>query len=578
MTEQMNLSNILKELGADSLQKLFQFIQRKYPNQGTMDNNVITFKTLSKLNPQIYKIHFDDGDFVMLDPQGKLIYFTGNMGNMLNKLRKLGDSVNELWVHGDAKEIPNIEYYQQLLNQSRLNPKTRNLVQGIINNVKAKNNLASPKQLVIFTKLKSGQLNEIKVRPSGQNLEAIKHRFKDKIEIIADKDKVGFNFRLKNKGGHTSYIMDKGFLDDWGESYTFFNGHTGETTHPKDFNDLVRQIDQLCKDYAIFEVDDLLTEDRIDFLKNQTVGKILSPDEFNQVVDIDPTSNKKYTQWLINVYNKDFKQNHKSFKDFTSYKSNIINKIDFFEKNKSLFQNKDINQYSLNSLNQNIDSVKKELNIDSDGSFEALDPNDINKLKKVGIKYLGEINGYQVIKIPKGNDSPQTHRVYADVVCQGKTHICTASNIRRFEYYLQNDNLFVILNPKDELSPYHVSFFTNQISDKNDDKTNNKEILDIAKKLQGGTLKEIRVKPKEDMQSLIKALKDKINVIRIEKNEDENYVITFTIKHSQIKHGLVHFKNNSEGRKNWEMFNANRGWVTKDSMSDMISYIKKMNF
>lgn len=228
---------------------------------------------------------------------------------------------------------------------------------------------------------------------------------------------------------------------------------------------------------------EIFTENRVDFLKNQFVGKLLNPNEFNSILDIDPTSTKKYTQWLINVYNKDFKQKGKDINDLMVDKTNIIDKIDFFEQNKALFVNKDINRYSLPELNQAIDKVKQDLNLGQTNNIESLTPVDIDKLSKVGIKYLGEIDGYQVIKIPKGNDSPQTHKVYANIICQGKTHICTASNIRRFEYYLTNDNLFILLNSKDENAPYHISHFTNQVSDKNDKKTDNSKILSIANKL-----------------------------------------------------------------------------------------------
>ncbi len=228
---------------------------------------------------------------------------------------------------------------------------------------------------------------------------------------------------------------------------------------------------------------EILDENRVDFLKNQFVGKILDNNEFNGILDVDPTNTKKYTQWLINVYNKSFKQKGMDINDFIANKANMSSKIDFFEQNKALFVDKDINKYSLPELNQAIDKVKQDLNL-GQTNVEALSPVDIDKLSKVGIKYLGEIDGYQVIKIPKGNDSPQTHKVYANVVCQGKTHICTASNYNRFVYYTVNDNLFILLNSDDEQAPYHISHFTHQVSDKNDNRENIRpEIKNIANKL-----------------------------------------------------------------------------------------------
>lgn len=225
---------------------------------------------------------------------------------------------------------------------------------------------------------------------------------------------------------------------------------------------------------------ELFVESRVDFLKNQTVGKVLEPEQFDQIVDIDPTQKKLYTQWLINVYNKDFKQKGKSFDDFFEDKDNIVNKINFFEKNKSLFKDKDINKYSLPDLNQNIDQIEKDLNI-GDQEDSTLTPVELDKLKKVGIQFLGDINGYQVIRIPKGNDGTQTFNTYRNIICQGKTHVCTSSNYSKFQYYLFNDDLFIILKNGDDESPYHFSYFTDQFSNKNDKKTENPQVLDIAK-------------------------------------------------------------------------------------------------
>jgi predicted KAP-like P-loop ATPase len=53
----------------------------------------------------------------------------------------------------DKKEVANIDYYQQVLNQSRLEPQNRRYFQSVINSIKKQNNLASPKQLVILKKI-----------------------------------------------------------------------------------------------------------------------------------------------------------------------------------------------------------------------------------------------------------------------------------------------------------------------------------------------------------------------------------------------------------------------------------------
>lgn len=229
--------------------------------------------------------------------------------------------------------------------------------------------------------------------------------------------------------------------------------------------------------------EDFLTESRIDFLRDRYVGKLVDDQGFNTILSIDPSPKKLYTQWLLNVYNKDYVQQGKNINDLLNDKNAIDTKLNFFDSNKAMFPEKDINKYSLPDLNAMIDNVKSELNITTEPAHQALTPVDINKLNKVGIKYLGVFDGYQAFKIPKGNYASETQKVYANLICQGKTNICTASNPRRFEYYLVNDNLFILVNPADPSAPYHISKFTDQISDKYDQKTTNPTILAIANKL-----------------------------------------------------------------------------------------------
>lgn len=51
-----------------------------------------------------------------------------------------------------------IEYYQKLLNQSRLQPQSKTFVQRVINSVKKSGNLASASQLSILSKFKNGNI------------------------------------------------------------------------------------------------------------------------------------------------------------------------------------------------------------------------------------------------------------------------------------------------------------------------------------------------------------------------------------------------------------------------------------
>jgi len=275
----------------------------------------------------------------------------------------------------DKQFVQNIEYYQQLTQQSRFSPRTKEFIDGVINNIKQNRGLASPKQLTILQKLKLGQLQE----------------------------------------------------------------------------------------------------SRISDLKPQLVGKSIDEDEFNKIVSIK-VPKPIYTEWLLINYIKEFKSQNKSIDDFL--KLDPSNVIEFFEKNKNLFDSKDITSYSFNSLNKKVMDINTEV-----GPASALSTLDLDKLSKAGIKNLGEINGYQIIKIPKGNNSPQAWQAYKNIICQGRTRVCTASNYSRFEYYTTNDNLFLIVSPEDEKSPYHVAKFNGEIKDKDDQKITDPKIWNIINKL-----------------------------------------------------------------------------------------------
>ena len=53
-------------------------------------------------------------------------------------------------------EIKNLNYFQQILDQSKFSPSSRKYLQGVIDSVKKQNNLATPKQFNILQRLKTG--------------------------------------------------------------------------------------------------------------------------------------------------------------------------------------------------------------------------------------------------------------------------------------------------------------------------------------------------------------------------------------------------------------------------------------
>lgn len=318
----------------------------------------------------------------------------GNLSKLYKELKDLENKAGQQKI--------NTTYYQQVLDQSRLEPRKRNQIQSIINNAKKTGGLAPLSQILILQKFKTGNLKEVR--------------------------------------------------------------NISTTKSKKTLSNLVSEI---------------VTESRLSFLKTQLVGKTFTPEEFDQIASLKVTK-PAYTEWLLNTYNKEFKQHGKNIDDFMSVSSEIINKIEYFEKNKSLFKDKDLMKYSLSDLNQNIDTINKE----TGPSHQALSTAELSKLAKVGIKNLGEIDGYLILMIPKGNTSNQTYNVYRDLVCAGRTHVCTASQYGRFEYYTVNDNLFMIINPEDELSPYHVAEFNKSFVDKNNKHIEDPKIWKIIQQIE----------------------------------------------------------------------------------------------
>lgn len=53
----------------------------------------------------------------------------------------------------NKKEVLNLNHYQQVLNQSRLDVSQRKYFQSVIDSIKKQSNLASPNQLVILKKI-----------------------------------------------------------------------------------------------------------------------------------------------------------------------------------------------------------------------------------------------------------------------------------------------------------------------------------------------------------------------------------------------------------------------------------------
>lgn len=92
----------------------------------------------------------------------------------------------------------------------------------------------------------------------------------------------------------------------------------------------------------------LLTENRVEFLKNKFAGegKSLTEKEFNSLLSIDPTTNKEFLQWIIREYLKLEDEEKKRF--IREDKDIIKNDLAIYQKVKSKIpvEKRDINKYS----------------------------------------------------------------------------------------------------------------------------------------------------------------------------------------------------------------------------------------
>ena len=102
--------------------------------------------------------------------------------------------------------------------------------------------------------------------------------------------------------------------------------------------------------------------------------------------------------------------------------------------------------------------------------------NEIDKLKSVGINFLGLVDGYQCFEVPKElKGNAEAYTTYRNILarCAGreqgaKIEICTMASQYNFDSYLSTGPYFVFFNMGDPKSPYQFHYETSQFMDKND--------------------------------------------------------------------------------------------------------------
>ena len=159
--------------------------------------------------------------------------------------------------------------------------------------------------------------------------------------------------------------------------------------------------------------------------------------------------------------------------------------FEIFEKFKNKFDVKSIHKYvELSDVEKFIKKVIeiREYNItfeDISDSDRYVTPNEIEKLKAVGILYHGLVDEVQLFEIPNNcKDSQEAWKVHREILakCKGreqgaKIEICTMASFDYFKQYLQNhpnSSYWIVFDLNNPLSPYQLHFESGNYKDKND--------------------------------------------------------------------------------------------------------------
>ena len=199
----------------------------------------------------------------------------------------------------------------------------------------------------------------------------------------------------------------------------------------------------------------------IDMLKDQFVdtGRIRQ-DAFDKIVDA-VNNNAGYATWLTSKV-AGSKKNKPLIKKEDIYKYKDY--LDIFDRNKSKYPIKDIN--AIKTQSELDDFIKKSVDI------KNIETKDISKQTGVpkALKYkdlkMGEVDGYEIYKIPKGSND-----LYGAACDLGSgTEWCTATGKTdgQFLNYIQYGPLYVIINKNNPKEKYQFSYESNQFMDAED--------------------------------------------------------------------------------------------------------------
>jgi hypothetical protein len=239
---------------------------------------------------------------------------------------------------------------------------------------------------------------------------------------------------------------------------------------------LLEEINRMRRLMNLNEMD-ILNEGPLEDVQNKFVGenKPISEELFNEIKDVTNNSTQ-YIIWLIKkIVDKIILP-----EDVYKYKKYLS----IFERYKLKYPKKNIHDIKTKEdvsdfIGMSMEIDDKINSIEETGSKENyVSVNEIEKLKSVGIKYLGVNQNYQVFEVPNElKDSKEAYETYKTILgkCKGRAtgegiELCTVASREHFKGYLDKfgGSYFVMFNLSDPKSPYQFHFESRQFMDKND--------------------------------------------------------------------------------------------------------------
>jgi antitoxin component YwqK of YwqJK toxin-antitoxin module len=239
----------------------------------------------------------------------------------------------------------------------------------------------------------------------------------------------------------------------------------------------------------------VILENVLDSFKEKNVGKQLSNDTFNEIINVSKNKTN-YILWLAKSVINGFIPSEDIYKfgDRIENDNEIRGYISIFDRYKNRYPYQDINKY--NTQNEVDAFISKSIEIrESNVNIETLEgdknnyvsTNDILKLKEVGIGFLGVKDGYQIFNVPsKLKTSDEAYKRYSAILgkCQGRNQgaiieICTFKQKMFSNYLAKGGNFFVLYNLGDPKSPYQLHAESKEFKNKDNVSVDLEKMYDI---------------------------------------------------------------------------------------------------